>query len=232
MNVLDLCSGLGGFSEAFLKRGHDVLRIDNDKQFINVPRTALQDVMRLRTPIEIWDVILVSPPCQAFSVASIKTHWTGGKKAYIPKSDFCKLSIKLIEHISEIVNQSDGIFFIENPMGLMNKMPVMNQYHMDRITYCRYGEIRMKPTDIWHNSKTWQPRSKCRNGGWGKEKDEETGKVWILDEDGNRCHEEARRGAKTGTQGLKNSTLRALIPYELSLEICIACEKEKSDGGK
>jgi len=40
MKVLDLCSGLGGFSEAFLTAGHDVLRIENNPLLADVPNTA------------------------------------------------------------------------------------------------------------------------------------------------------------------------------------------------
>jgi hypothetical protein len=36
----------------------------------------------------------------------------------------------------------------------------------------------------------------------------------------------APRGSRTGTQGIKDSALRAKIPYGLSLAVCLACERE------
>lgn len=227
LKILDLCSGLGGFSEAFLKRGHQVIRIDIDKRFKDVPHTIIGDVFKIASiqPAEYIrgfglkkgtklkdiiyndvDVILASPPCQAFSVASISHHWTGGKGAYIPKTQFAGLSMELVKKISSIVKSASAIYFIENPRCVLRKLGILDNHPRHTITYCQYGENRMKPTDIWTNSKEWEPRSMCKNG--------------------DPCHERAPRGAKTGTQGLKNSALRALIPYELSLEICIACEEE------
>jgi site-specific DNA-cytosine methylase len=41
------------------------------------------------------DVIWASPPCTGFSVAALGHHWTGGKNAYIPKTDTAKLGIEL-----------------------------------------------------------------------------------------------------------------------------------------
>ena len=75
---------------------------------------------------------------------------------------------------------------------------------------CKYGDDRAKPTDIWTNSKTWTPREECHNYKYDKEGN-------IVNR---HCHHEsARRGAKTGTQGRKDSYNRSKIPYELCMEI-------------
>jgi hypothetical protein len=37
----------------------------------------------------------------------------------------------------------------------------------------------------------------------------------------------ASNGSRTGTQGKGNAALRALIPYGLSLAMCLAVEKDK-----
>ena len=216
LKVLDLCSGLGGFSEAFLERGHEVTRVEIDTRFKDVTNTIIGDVFQISTGqikdllIHDIDVILASPPCQAFSVASISHHWTGGKGAYVPKTDVASLSMNLVKKIDNIVCNSDALYFIENPRCVLRKLGILDKHTRQTITYCQYGENRMKPTDIWTNSEAWEPREMCKNGS--------------------PCHEAAPRGSKTGTQGIKNSALRALIPYELSLEMCLACEKEI--GGK
>jgi len=56
----------------------------------------------------------------------------------------------------------------------------------------------MKPTDIWHNI-PMQFRPICRNG--------------------DKCHESAPRGSRTGTQGLSGSVDRSKIPHELCYDI-------------
>ncbi len=67
------------------------------------------------------------------------------------------------------------------------------------VSYCQYGDFRMKPTDIWTNFIQWNPRPMCRNGA--------------------TCHESAPRGSRTGTQGMRNKVVRAEIPLALFNEI-------------
>lgn len=88
MKVLDLCSGLGGFSEAFLEAGHDVLRIENNPLLRDVPNTKMMCIFEFRDWLEHYhaqprtfedillttrfrniDLIVFSPPCLEFSVA-------------------------------------------------------------------------------------------------------------------------------------------------------------------
>ena len=69
--VLDLYSGLGGFSEAFARSGNwEVIRIENNPLLKDVPNTILSDIRDL-DPIDYADVdlILASPPCTEFSNA-------------------------------------------------------------------------------------------------------------------------------------------------------------------
>ena len=89
-------------------------------------------------------------------------------------------------------------YFIENPRGLMRKMGAVEYLNRHTVTYCQYGDKRMKPTDIWTNL-DWTPKEMCKNG--------------------QPCHEAAPRGSRTGTQGLKNNYERSKIPYLLSREI-------------
>ncbi len=53
----------------------------------------------------------------------------------------------------------------------------------------------MKPTDIWTNHPDPKFKPPCKNG--------------------DTCHVRAPRGARTGTQGIKGSKDRAVIPYQL-----------------
>lgn len=81
MKVLDLCSGLGGFSQAFLDQGHEVLRIENNPLLEEVAATKLMCIFEFRDWLEdiidndrdeefpIIDLVLFSPPCYEFSLA-------------------------------------------------------------------------------------------------------------------------------------------------------------------
>jgi hypothetical protein len=104
----------------------------------------------------------------------------------------------------ELIKQSNPQYwFIENPRGVMRKViePYLKGLIWKRVTvtYCQYGDKRMKPTDIWTNAIDWYPKKMCKNG--------------------DKCHEAAPRGSKTGTQGLKNDYERGKIPLLLCQEI-------------
>ena len=84
----------------------------------------------------------------------------------------------------------------------MNFMKGLPRY---TVTYCKYGDTRMKPTDIWTNHPEPGFLPMCKNG--------------------NPCHERAPRGSKTGTQGLKGSKERSVIPERLCEHIVDICER-------
>jgi len=69
MKILDLYSGLGGASEAFVEAGHDVVRIDNNPAMCHVPHTRISDSSFAYNFIaqEKFDLIWASPPCLEFS---------------------------------------------------------------------------------------------------------------------------------------------------------------------
>ena len=150
------------------------------------------------------DIIWASPPCTGFSVAALGHHWTGGKGAYIPATDTARLGIELVKKTIEIIEHFEPEFwFIENPRGVLRKMPFMQRFKRNTVTYCQYGDERMKPTDIWTNSDKWIPRKMCKNGA--------------------PCHVAAPRGSRTGTQGRSNAYERSKIPDQLCLEILKSC---------
>ena len=150
------------------------------------------------------DIIWASPPCTGFSVASIGHHWGGGKGAYIPKTDTAKLGIELVKKTLEIIDYyKPKYWFMENPRGVLRKMDIVKDLKINTVTYCQYGDERMKPTDIWTNSDVWIPKNMCKNG--------------------DSCHIAAPRGSKTGTQGRSNAYERSKIPVELCQEILKSC---------
>ena len=208
--MLDLFSGLGGWSEPFRDRGHEVLTLDNDSRFD--PDYCI-DIRRFDINSLPWkpDIILASPPCNAFSVASIGTHWGGGKRAYEPKSKTARLGMNLIRHTKKLLQAVDPDFFIiENPRGVLRKLHLLDELERRTVTYCQYGETRMKPTDLWGGFPPSLRLAKpCKNG--------------------DPCHEYAPRGSRNSTQGL-NRFESARIPYELAEGICIAVELDYEAG--
>ena len=205
MNVLELFAGSRSVGKQAEKLGMNVFSSDLIVfEGIHYPVSILDfDVSKV--PFQ-PDVIWASPPCTSFSVASIGHHWTGGKGAYIPKSEGAKLGLKLVEKTLEIINHFQPTYwFIENPRGVLRKMEMMKKLKRNTVTYCQYGDERMKPTDIWTNSDVWVPRPMCKNG--------------------DPCHVAAPRGSKTGTQGRSNAYERSKIPNDLCEEILTSCLK-------
>ena len=150
------------------------------------------------------DIIWASPPCTGFSVAAIGRNWEKTETDAIPKTDTARLGIELVKKTIEIIDHfQPQYFFIENPRGMLRTLKIMQRFKRQGVTYCQYGDDRMKPTDIWTNSDKWIPRPMCKNG--------------------DSCHISAPRGSRTGTQGLANAYERSKIPEQLCLEILNSC---------
>lgn len=204
MKVLDLFAGLGGWSQAFRDRGHEVLRLEVERRF-NPDITA--DIITWDPLSLSWtpDIVLASPPCTAFTMMTVGRNWTHAPENS-PKTDTARLGLRLLERTLEVIDiLQPRWFLIENPRAKMRTMACLAHMERRTVTYCQYGESRMKPTDLW--STRWPPvtlRPPCWNG------------------DG--CHTRAPRGSRTGTQGM-DPAQSAKIPYELSLAVCLACEQ-------
>lgn len=215
MKILELFSGTGSIGAAFRARGHEVFSVDWDEQF----RADLhQDILTL-TAADILakfgrpDVIWASPDCTTYSIAAIRHHRIRENTGNLaPVSDYAKFCDRVNLHVHNLImGLSPKYWFIENPRGGMRKMDFMSGLPRYTVTYCRYGDNRMKPTDIWTNHPNPKFKPPCHNG--------------------DPCHVKAQRGEKTGTQGLKGSIERGKIPRELCEHIVNICEEDEGNDG-
>lgn len=205
MKVLELFAGSRSFGKEAEKLGYNVFSVDwkpyeNINWVGDIENLTVNDIPF--TP----DVVWASPDCTTYSIAACSTH---RENSIYPKSEYAKKCDRVNLHFISLINEwlfvnPDLIFFIENPRGMLRKMPFMQGFDRHTVWYCQYGDSRAKPTDIWTNSKTWKPRPMCRNGNK------------------NCHHESAPRGSKTGTQGRKGSYTRSIIPADLCREILLS----------
>ncbi len=214
MNVLELFAGSRSVGKTAESLGMNVFSVDWDNyEGVNLVvdiGTMTKDVIPF-VPSIVW----ASPDCTTYTIAAISTHRNGVE----PKSDYAKKCDEVNQHFINLIKEwlvinPDMVFFIENPRGMLRHMPFMHEFKRHTVWYCQYGDDRAKPTDIWTNSKTWEPKPMCRNYKYDKQ-------GLVIDK---HCHHQsARRGAKTGTQGRDGSYNRSKIPYQLCLEILNSC---------
>jgi site-specific DNA-cytosine methylase len=198
MLIFDFFAGTGSSTKAFEDNGHTVIRIELDKQFEAHERdirslTSQYLLDKYGQPDFIW----ASPPCTTFSVASIGKHWNVDKT---PKTDEARIGLELVRHTIKLINElNPKHWLLENPRGMLRKQSIMANLPRQTVTYCQYGDFRMKPTDLFGKVGNWKARAACKNG--------------------DTCHQSAPRGSRNGTQSIKGAKNRSVIPYELSKEI-------------
>lgn len=211
MKTIELFSGTKSFSKVAQKLGHETLTIDNDitlkpdicADLLYLDADYVQKTLFHQRTFSCTGILWASPPCQGFSVAVIGRNWNYDKT---PKTKSAQTAMTLaLKTISFIEVMKPKYWFIENPRGMLRKMPFMDEFLKRQggvrhtISYCQYGDTRQKPTDIWTNFLAWKPKTICKPGA--------------------TCHVSAPRGSRTGTQGLKGAKERGVIPPALFEEI-------------
>jgi hypothetical protein len=199
--VVELFAGSRCIGKAGEQLGMKVFSADW-KPFEKIDFVGDIETMKITDVPFVPDVVWASPDCTTYTIAAISTHRDGTN----PKSDYAKKCDQVNKHFILMIKQWIVInpnlkFYIENPRGMLRKMPFMQEFKRNTVWYCQYGDDRAKPTDIWTNNEKWIPRPICHNGN-------------------KKCHHQpAPRGSKTGTQGRKGSYQRSMIPNELCIEV-------------
>ena len=160
LKVLELFAGQRSIGKAFDKYNHEVFSIEWDKRHDNIDwyedigKITAQDIIdRFGVP----DVIWASPDCTSYSIAAIYHHRTKDENGNLaPKSDYAKFCDKVNKNVMKLIDDlleinPNLLYFIENPRGGMRKMNFIKDRPRYTVTYCQYGDERMKPTDIWTN---------------------------------------------------------------------------------
>lgn len=153
MLIFDFFAGTGSSTQAFKDAGHTVISFELDQSF---EATENVNVMALNAAELIYkygqpDFVWASPPCTAFSVASMGHHWESGGANPVPKTNAALLSQELVAYTLKLIADlapTKG-WLMENPRGMLRKLPVVANYPRRTVTYCQYGDSRMKPTDLW-----------------------------------------------------------------------------------
>lgn len=210
MRVLELFAGTRSIGKAFEARGHEVFSVDWSREFQSIDLHA--DISALSAQDVLFcfgrpDVIWASPDCTTYSLAAISYHrerLADGTLA--PKTEYARFCDACNAHVVDLIRElAPRLFFIENPRGGLCRMDFMRGIPKHLVTYCQYGDTRMKPTHIFTNCP--EPGFKfCRKGA--------------------PCHEAAPRGSRTGTQGIEGKAARAVIPPALCEYIVDLCERK------
>jgi len=150
LKVLDLFSGLGGFSEAFVKRGYEVLRIDNNPLLSEVPHTQIIDIFEFRKKkknhidsgfeLQRPDIILASPPCYEFSMGHAAPRAIASREGtldeYEPNMEFLYVAIEIIEMLNP------KWWIIENVVGSIRYFePILGKHQQKIAAFVFWGRF-------------------------------------------------------------------------------------------
>tara|TARA_R110002153_G_scaffold180655_1_gene334053 strand:- start:108 stop:767 length:660 start_codon:yes stop_codon:yes gene_type:complete len=216
MKVLELYAGSRSIGKVCDELGFEVCSVDVE-QFGDIDIIKDCEFLTVEDLPFIPDMVWSGTPCTTYSLAGISHHRhedTSPKTEFAFKCD--SMNVNNLKLIQELIKLNPKlIWYIENPRAVLRKMWFMQGLNRTTVTYCSYGDTRMKPTDIWSNNiydmfnlEGWKPIPMCFNGNI-------------------KCHHEAApRGSKTGTQGLKNNHERSKMPKKLCEDILKATYKK------
>lgn len=138
LKCLDLCSGLGGFSEAFVRSENwDVLRIDNNPLLSEVENTWIIDIFEFRDNLadmirrgykpDKVDIILASPPCREFSLGYSSPRSEAARRGEL---DNYEPDLTILEACMDIIKMLKPTYYVvENVKGAVRYFnPVLGDF--------------------------------------------------------------------------------------------------------
>jgi len=139
MKVLDLFCGLGGWSDGFNANGFECTGIDVVD--VGYPyQLILQDVRTLEPRrLKDFDVIIGSPPCRDFSVATYANKNRPGREPPDPQK-----GLELIYHFERIVRAAQPTFWA------MENVRMLERYYDRKPIWHFYVSVRGKRS-LWGN---------------------------------------------------------------------------------
>lgn len=155
LTVLDLCCGTGSVGASFKRvLGDDVTIISLDllpkfrPTIVAGILTWDYKSLQLEGPLVIWG----SPPCTEYSKAK-----TVGYRNLRLADAIAKKVFEIIDHFKP------STWFVENPRGMLRHRPFMARYSalLRPCSYCKYGFLYRKATDLWTNSRSLRTLDIC-----------------------------------------------------------------------
>ena len=141
MKVLILCESSGTVREAFRSLGHDAWSSDILPADDGSPKHIQGDCVDVLEANELWDLIIMHPPCTALAVSGNATYAKG-----MPKHHKRLESIEWTAKLWKLATSICDHVCMENPVGVLPFKPT--QY----VQPWMFGHPESKKTGLWlHN---------------------------------------------------------------------------------
>lgn len=208
MRMLELFCGTKSIGKVAESMGWEVVSVDIIGKF---EPTHVCDIREwdytAEYPAGHFDVIWASPPCTEFSkIKRVAMRDTAGATA-------------LVRRARDIIDYfAPRYYCVENPVGDLRKQPVMEDLASVRktVSYCKYGFMYRKDTDLWTNI-PFTPR-RCLKATGLCETKARTGKHSVTVQG---SHYKDGKPFSVGTTDKKK---RYAIPPALAEDVLRACE--------
>lgn len=150
--MLDLCAGFGGQSEAFLRGGYEVMRLDNNPLLSEVENMAIFDLYD-ESLDDLWlsdvhvEYVHAGPTCLQFSTAysaPAPTALRNGEE-YFPGE-----GVRLVKRCKQIIDYIQPCFWsIENVRGSIKYLtPILGEPRLIVGPYVYWGNFPLFDLDV------------------------------------------------------------------------------------